>query len=358
MPCYKYQLKNGKTLWYANFYCTDWTGTKKHICKRGFSTQKEAKNYERNYILQAQGNIDMLFSEMAELYLQDAKLRLKQSAYESIENTILNRAALFFGDCPVSSITPVMVRQWQTEMINAGFKPSYINTSIKRLSTMFKFAMNYYGLSSNPCKIVKALKTTKSNELNIWTVDEFNTFIAKVDDYELKVVFDTLFYTGIRVGECLALTKADILSSRKIDINKNGFTSGKDFVIQDTPKTAKSMRQVDIPEFLYTELTEYINSIYGLKDTDRIFPTSHARLRLRMKRICADTGLKFIRVHDLRHSHVSLLISMGYDAKLISERLGHESISITLDVYGHLYQESGKTIADGLECLKSGKFGF
>lgn len=350
MPAYKYSLKSGKILWYANFYCTDWKGEKKHVCKRGFKTQKEAKEYERSYIAQATGKIDMLFSDVADLYLEDCKPRMKQLTFLSAQGMIKNKPCAMFGDVKISEVTPAMIRKMQLSLIEDGYKPLYINLAIKRTSAIFNYAMTYYGLQINPCKAIKPLKNPRTKELNVWTLEEYREFISHVDDAQLHAIFDVLFFTGVRIGECLALTTNDILESRKIDINKNGYRRGGEFVVQDSPKTAKSNRKIDIPESLYRELIEYIDSL-SIKKTDTIFNVPNSRVRSCMRRICEDTGIKLIRIHDIRHSHVSLLISMGYDAKLISERLGHESISITMDVYGHLYEESGKTIANGLEGL-------
>ena len=77
MPAYKYTLKDGKTTrWYANFYFTDWTGEKKHICKRGFKTQREAKEYERSFLDQQNNTSDILFSSLVENYLEEKRIPL------------------------------------------------------------------------------------------------------------------------------------------------------------------------------------------------------------------------------------------------------------------------------------------
>lgn len=83
MPAYKYTLKSGKTLWYANFYYTDWTGEKKHICKRGFKTQREAKEYEKSFMDQQNNTSDILFASLVSNYLEDMKHRLKPTTMEN-----------------------------------------------------------------------------------------------------------------------------------------------------------------------------------------------------------------------------------------------------------------------------------
>ena len=84
-----------------------------------------------------------------------------------------------------------------------------------------------------------------------------------------------------------------------------------------------------MPVFLTEELKDYIESLYGVDEDDRIFPISKSYLHHEMDRGCAATGVKKIRIHDIRHSHVSLLIDMGFSAVAIANRVGHESIDIT-----------------------------
>ena len=351
MPAYKYTLKSGKTLWYANFYCQNWNGKRSHICKRGFATKKEAVEFERSYISQSNGNTDMLFEDMVKLYLADAKARLKVSSFDAVNYALNALVVPVFGKTKTSEIDAKDIRKWQSDLIAAGYSSSYINSNLTRLSTVMNFAVNYYGLTKNPCSAVGRIKKKRSQTLDIWTREEFVSFHSLVPDLQSQVIFDVLFYSGIRIGECMALTPADLLPNKKLRITKDGFRKGGKFIVQDTPKTAKSCRDVDIPDFLYDELNCYISKLYGIKKNDQIFTINTDTLRNRMMKLCDEAGIKKIRIHDIRHSHVSMLISMGYDAKLISERLGHESIQITMDTYGHLYKDSGKAIADGLQAL-------
>ena len=109
---------------------------------------------------------------------------------------------------------------------------------------------------------------------------------------------------------------------------------GKD-VITD-PKTPKSKRNVSMPDFLCEELKDYIGRLYGILPTDRIFHLTKSFLHHEMTRGAEKAGVKRIRIHDLRHSHVSLLISMGFSAVSIGNRVGHESVDITYR-YAHMF---------------------
>ena len=150
------------------------------------------------------------------------------------------------------------------------------------------------------------------------------------------------------MGELLALTTADFDFERStLRINKSyQRLKGKDVITE--PKTAKSNRIIRIPRFLADEVQDYFKSLYGLKETDRIFPISKHYLHNEMDRGSRAAGVKRIRIHDLRHSHVSLLIEMGFSAVAIAERVGHESIDITYR-YAHLFPDKQTEMADKLE---------
>lgn len=161
-----------------------------------------------------------------------------------------------------------------------------------------------------------------------------------------RMVFELLFYSGCRSGEVLALTVADFdKAAGTISINKNyARLDGKDYILP--PKTPKSKRIVTLPEKVSQHLQAYINSMYQPQPGERLFPMLYKNtLGKMLKRTAATAGIKKIRVHDLRHSHASLLIEMGFPPLLISERLGHENIETTLQIYSHLYPNKAEEVA-------------
>jgi integrase len=131
-----------------------------------------------------------------------------------------------------------------------------------------------------------------------------------------------------------------------VRINKSYQRINRKDVVTD-PKTTKSVRIIKMPDFLADELQEYIKSIYGIKAKDRLFPITKSYLHNEMKRGSKEQGIKRIRVHDLRHSHVSLLIEMGFSAVAVADRVGHESIDITYR-YAHMFPSKQTEIADKL----------
>ena len=157
-----------------------------------------------------------------------------------------------------------------------------------------------------------------------------------------------LYWCGIREGELLALTPGDFnFKAGTVSINKSyQRLHGEDVIT--TPKTKKSIRTIKMPKFLCEEMRKYIQSLYGVKKKDRIFPVTKNYLYHAMDRGCRASGVKRIRVHDIRYSHVSLLIDMGFSAVAIADRVGHESIDITYR-YAHLFPSKQAEMANKLD---------
>lgn len=160
--------------------------------------------------------------------------------------------------------------------------------------------------------------------------------------------FQLLYWCGIRSGELLALTPADFNFKKKtLRINKSyQRLKGKDVI--STPKTKNSVRTVIMPQFLCDEMQDCLKLYYSLKSDDRIFPVTKYYLNHEMERGCKASGVKKIRVHDLRHSHVSLLINMGYTALAIGKRVGHSAEKITYR-YAHLFPSVQQDMAEQLD---------
>lgn len=362
MPAYKYTLKDGKTTrWRAKFYVTDWTGEKKQICKRGFKTQREAKEYERTFLDQEKNTSDILFSSLVENYMENMSHRLKPATMENKNFIIKGKLLPYFGNLKVCDIDTIKVHKWQNELISyrdengKPFSQTYLKTVNNQLSALMNYAVAHYRLSSNPCRAAGSMGKSKADEMNIWTLEQYELFSGTIRKSSVRLAFDVLFYTGMRSGELLALTPADILPSKRIDINKNyAKVKGEELFLE--PKTAKAKRCISIPGFLYDDIREYVDKLYGIENGDRIFYFTKSALDKEIKRIAEKTGLPPIRVHDLRHSHASMLIEMGFTPLEIVERLGHESVKTTLDTYSHLYPDKDLQLADRLnQCRQARK---
>lgn len=337
MPAYKDKQRN---TWYANFYYTDWTGKKVHKCKRGFKRQADAKAWEKEFLDQLSTNSDILFKDLVENYLKDMDNRLKQTTMGGKRNIIETKILPWFADFKLYEINALTVRKWQNEIISFRdpdgnpYAETYQKTINNQLSAIFNYAARNYGLTVNPCKAAGSIGESNADEMNIWTRDEFEHVISFEQKPYFKLAFKILFYTGIREGELLALTPADILPSKQLNIWKNFAVVNREWVVME-PKTKKSKRKLSIPEFLFTEIQDYISKLYEIQDTDRIFLFTKSALISEIKRIAKLANIEQIRVHDLRHSHAAMLIDMKEDIYEISRLLGHGSIKTTIDTYGH-----------------------
>ena len=347
-----YQDKESKK-WFCKFYYTDYTGERRQKKKRGFSTKKEAQAWEREFLFKQQGQPEMTFESLVELYKEDAKVRLKKSTYESKMSVIDRHMIPYFGQKKIMDITPADIRRWQSTMkekrshwTGEPLTGSTIREAEERLCAIFNFAVRYYNLPSNPLSLAGHLKYQKTKRVDFWTEEEFQRFIDAVDEPQYHCIFMTLYYTGMREGECLALTLSDVnLDACEISINKTlHISKGERYTTP--PKTSGSNRVVTIPRFLRDELARFIKARYYLDKDDYLFPAGKTTIRAVIKKYAEKAGVKKIRVHDLRHSHASLLIEMGCQPLLIAERLGHDNVQTTLNTYSHLYPNKQREVAD------------
>lgn len=176
--------------------------------------------------------------------------------------------------------------------------------------------------------------------------------------FSVQVGNDIFFRFYLTKAELLALTLGDFSAKDKtININKSlQRIDGRDVITE--PKTEKSKRVIALPDFLVEEMKDYVNRLYGMMPGDRLFMVTKAYLEHEMSRGVALSGVKKIRLHDLRHSHASLLISkLGAQPLMVAERLGHEKIQTTLNTYSHLYPDQARNLADQLNLLNDGNTG-
>ena len=353
MPAYKDE-KTGK--WFAKFYYTNWQGIKKQKWKRGFATKKEALGFERDFLEKQSANPDMTFQNLYEIYMEDMAARLKQSTLLTKKAVLQTHILPFFGSKPINEIKASDVRRWQAKLMSSpnNYSQTYLKKINTELNSIINYAKRFYDLNTNPCGKAGTIGKAKAEEMDYWTYDEYIAFREGVKDKPLSYIcFEVLYWTGMREGELLALSLADIdFDNKTISINRTYLRiEGKD--VFTSPKTRKSKRKIPIPDFLCQELSDYIQSRYMLDADERLFPVTKSYLSHEMIRGCKNTGVKKIRIHDIRHSHASLLINQGCDALMLADRLGHEKVSTTLNTYSHLFPHKQQELVHSLESLQA-----
>ena len=355
MGVYKDQKRG---TWMVKFRYKDWKGDYKWITKRGFVLKKEAVRWEQQYQQKVEGSTTMTLSTFAELYREERQPRIRESTCAVKNNIIDTKLLPTLGKMPISEITARDVLRWQNELLSyrdpvtgKPYSRSYLKTIHNQLSAIFNHAVRYYNLKENPAAIVGNMGSDKGISMKYWTREQYLKFSeAIMDDPRAYHAFQMLYWCGIREGEMLALMPEDLdFSKNTVSVTKTfQHLKGRDLVTD--PKTPKSRRIVQMPGFLAEELQEYLRMNPDILPRDRLFPLSKSALYRTMERGSKASGVPRIRIHDLRHSHVSLLIHLGYSALAIADRMGHESIDITYR-YAHLFPSVQEDMASKLNAL-------
>lgn len=346
MPSYKRQLMGGIS-WFCKFYFTDWKGEKVQKKKGGFQTKREADKWERDFLEKQASAPTMTFSALVERYLEDMAGRLKPTSINTKTKIIRRHLLPAFGSMAINSITPASVREWQSSIIRQGLAPTQQKNIHGQLSALFNYAVKFCSLPSNPARLAGGIGSARPRKVSFWTYEQFISFLLTRHKPIYIALYMLLFWTGCRIGEALALTANDI-SDGRIRITKTyARIHGRE--ILQPPKTAKSSREITMPPFLSAILDEWAE-LAGVQGEERLFEgIGLTAICHEMKRHAERAGVPPIRLHDLRHSHASLLISLGVSAFEIKERLGHEDIKTTMNTYSHLWPSKEEAIAGILQ---------
>lgn len=298
----------------------------------------------------------ILFKNFVEIYLESMEHRIKENTLMTKQNIFYHHIVPYLGEMKLDEITPKDIIHWQDQVMkDNNYKQTYLKAIHNQLSALFNYAVRFYGLKSNPARLAGNMGIEEVDETKFWTKEEYLTFSrAMMNKEESYHAFEILYWCGIRLGELLALTAEDFDFEKKtLRINKSyQHIKGKDVIT--TPKTRKSNRVLTLPDFLAEEMQDYISRLPYLKVDDRIFTITKSGLHHEIDRGCRETGVKRIRVHDLRHSHVSMLIEMGFSAVNIANRVGHESVKVTYR-YAHMFPNKDLMIAKKLNISRNGE---
>lgn len=322
--------------------------------KRGFATKREALEYEREFLLKKAKDVNMGFVQFVEVYMEDMKPRLKLNTYLTKRHVMDSKIIPYFKNKSLAEITATDIIQWQNRLLSMRdendkpYSQTYLRTVQNQLSAIFNHACRFYGLTVNPSKQAGKMGKAKGKEMLFWTKEEYLKFAEVMKEKPISYyAFEVLYWTGIREGELLALEKGDFnLKDRKLKINKSyQHLQGEDYIT--SPKTEKSNRVIELPEFLCREMEDYFGMLYKCEEHTRLFTFSKSYLHHEMNRGTKAAGVKRIRIHDIRHSHVAHCIELGFSPVAIAERMGHEGINITYN-YAHLYPSKQKALAEKL----------
>ena len=294
MPSYKDE-KTGK--WYCKFYYEDWNKEKHQKKKSGFKTKREAQAWERDFLEHHTKTSEIIMADLCDKFIENRRMVLKPKSIQSYESTIRLHIKPYIGDIKACDLTPLQIEELHKVLVS---KQSVNSTDYVHsvLSSVLNYGIKFYGLKTNPCRIVGRLKHQKS-QIRFISINEFNMLLPYFNE-TYEVLFSLLFWTGIRIGELRALTPKDV-SAGEISITKNTVrVKGKDII--QSPKSQNGIRTVELHEKLSKMLLEYCNRIYD-KDGP-IFPMSSQAIRCMLNNACVKAGLPHMRIHDMRHPYV------------------------------------------------------
>ena len=349
--------------WYVRMRVKDASGKVVYTKKRGFKTQKAAKQYEAERKLVESNSVSMLFEDFCtEIYLPNVKPVLKESTYRNYYGIITRDLIPYFGKYRLDGITSADIIKWHNfELTNNGRygRPKSIEYRQREhiiLAMVINYAIRFYGLKgSNPAEVVGNFKKTKKKEMKIWTQEEFSKFIKVLEENDSVLAHLAYcgFYLGARRGELLALQRKDFnFENNTVSISKTRYRAGNNDYRITTPKTAQSFRTVKMPGFLAEKMKAYFDSFPEFKDDQFVFDVDDGALGRAIRKYAPIAGVKVIRPHDLRHSYISNLIMLGLPASVVAKMAGHSSLTI-LSNYMHSIDEAQQDVANALENLHS-----
>ena len=290
------------------------------------------------------------FSDLIDRFLTEKHARVRCTTFDSYTGAIERFIRPCFGKMTAREITPVQVRAWQNILMTLDYKPGYLRKINSLLCSIFKYGTRFHGLFTNPAALAGPIIARKQREeIHFWVPEEYGAFISYVKNIEKRLIFNILYWTGMRVGELQALTPSDIdLERGTISITKTYRRKGGEDIISP-PKTPKSLRIIFINRSLAADIADYL-SMYGPAiNGGRIFRINLQTLRRAFYKLAAIARIPRIKLHDLRHSHASYLINNNCQIVAVSDRLGHEQIETTLDTYTHIYPKEPEQVATILE---------
>ena len=344
MPVYKDESTN---TWYAQFYYKDWDGKRKHTTKRGFAKKSEAAKFEAAFKY-SKKNKKITVSGLIDLYKLNLQQRLqlktvKPSTIQNYENIIDNYILPYFdADKPLDSITGDTINAWLVYLSNrlsTSTDQKLALGTIKMvksfLGVLLNFAVRKKYLSASPMIEAEKLPTPKQKQLKVWGKEEYAIFYDSLKQEHHRIIFNLMFFGGLRIGEVLALTPADVYPDGTLYIKNTLALVNKKYVIQDA-KTPYSVRKISLPTSIYQQLLDYISKLYKWDPHERIFPFTESGIEYFIKRRIKLLGLPKLTPHGLRHSNASILLRYTADIAMVSRRLGHKNPKVTLEVYSHM----------------------
>ena len=364
--------KRGAT-WTAHMNWTDMNGIKQQKKVGGFETRKAATEYHNQFMTSIQqgrrrGTTKLRVGEyLVNEWLPKQENILKASSFASYQRIVNSYLVPRLGSIRLEEVTARRVEQMFNDLLTSGARGKSLkaNTALSAktvsdiagvLHRAFKDAVRWDLIATNPITSTKK-PPRRTKEMSAWTPEELNCFINVSSTDRFFAVWHLAATSGMRRGELLGLTWDDIdFEKSKVTIRKTRIRAGN-VTIDETPKSRKSQRTFAIDKQTLAVLKKWktrqgsehlalgakVNE-HIVTETDGTLPNPNTFSR-RFKALCKTSGLRVIRLHDMRHSYVVAARRAGADLKTISERIGHADPKVTLTVYDHVFVEDDEKAA-------------
>ena len=346
--------------YFFDVYYDDFGARRRHRSKL-FGTKKEAKEEERRFLneMEQRKAHDYTFGEMADLYLEAKQSGWKLSTYRHAVRK-LAFVKRHLGQISMQRLTVAQFNEFMRKLNTQSSKQKSRSNRLKKawserqknavftmVKALCKFAQVHYGIDCTIPFRFERWKVPVQEEKRYLTLDEFNQFLEHVEKEKYRLFFTFLMFTGLRRGEALGLQFSDIDFSRKTA--RIHCSLNKDTHTLTSPKNRSSIRTIPLCQTAFdcvVRLKEMYCSAYVFGGRVPFAFTTIDRVK---NKACDDAGMPRFRLHDLRHSFVSLLVNSGADIYLIATYVGHSDVEQTLNTYSHLYTSRMDAVVSALD---------
>jgi integrase len=286
---------------------------------------------------------------------QAGRVHLRASTRESEASLLRNHVLPHFGTRRLGAVSPNDVQQFVADLQEKGLSPATIRLAYMILQGMFSTAVESDLIPRSPCRGIR-LPQSLPTEMRFLTTEEVS-FLADAIDPQYRAFVLTAAYTGCRFGELAGLRHHRLDLERRTLTVAESLAEVNGYVHITPPKTIAGRRRIALPGGLCDELAEHLK-VWPPNPDGLVFTAQRGgpllnrnfRDRIWMPAVRASVG-EPMRFHDLRHTHAAILIAQGEHPKVIQHRLGHSSIKVTLDTYGHLFEGLDEAAADRLDIV-------
>jgi integrase len=317
--------------------------------------QVEASKLEGTYVNVSASKITV--EEFADRYLSMSQSQLQPSTFARYESLIRLYIVPKLGSKKLSTLSAAGVRDFLTDLQKAGHSDATLNHVHRVLRAMLTIAVQEGRLPRNPAERLRVSRSVRK-EPRFLTPEE----VARIADEvppRYRALTLLLAYGGLRIGEALALRMKNVkLLESRVQIVESVTEVGGHRLAGGT-KTGRS-RTVSLPPFLRDALADHLARFGSPKDPDALAFTVEGGEAVRLSNYrnrvfhpaCRRADiLPLPRVHDLRHTAVAIAIKAGAHPMQIKEMVGHSSITVTFDVYGHLFDTLHSRTGDAIDAI-------